>query len=143
MFLFKRHLAVMLLLVVDLFRDNSGVRNAHAESAVSFLPSKSASMFVHPFRGIGFEELNGLGERGILREMKQDVRVVRHAIDGDCSHPLVAADAGHVRPQLGLDGFGDSWEAAFCAEDKMNVVLNEGVRHGSMSPFQGSHSITF
>jgi hypothetical protein len=140
-FLIKRHLAVMLLLVADVLRDNSGIRNAYTESAIAFLPGKSAAVLIHPLGGVRLEELDGLGQRHILRQMKQYMSVVRHAVDGNRSHSLIAADTRHVRPQLRLDGFGDGWPAVLCTEDEMDVVFDERVGHELMSPFQGLHSI--
>ena len=75
MFLCKRHLAMMLLLGADVLRDNCGIRNAYAESAITFLPGELAAVLVHPLGGVRLEELDGLGQRNILRQMKQDMRI--------------------------------------------------------------------
>jgi hypothetical protein len=141
-FLFERHLAVMLLLIADIARHRCSVRDAHAECAISFLPGEPASVFVHPFGRVGFKKLNGLGQRNGWRQVKQKMRVVRHAIDSDWSHLLVAADASQIRPEFRLGIFGYGRLTIFCAEHKMEMILNERVRHELCQPFQGFDCIS-
>src|SRR5438309_11425941 len=69
--LLKRHLVMMLLLIADIFPHGCRIRDTHAESAISILPGEAASMFVHPFGRIGFEKLNGLGQRNGWRQVKR------------------------------------------------------------------------
>src|SRR6476661_5422730 len=87
----------MLLLVADIFRHGWSIRDAHAESAISILPGEAASVFVHPFGRVGFNKLNSLGQRNGWRQVKKNMRVVRHAVDRNWSHFLVATDATHSR----------------------------------------------
>ena len=127
---------MMQLLVADIFRHGCGVRNAYAKSAISLLPGEAASMFVHPFGRVGFEKLNGLGQRNRWRQMKKNMRVVRHAVDGDWSHFLVAADACQLRPEFRLGILGDGGLTIFCAENEMNMIFDERVRHVLCRPFR-------
>ena len=105
--LLERHLAMMLFLITDIFCHDGGIRNTHAECAISILPRKAASMFVHPFRRIRFEKPNGIGQRNGWRQVKKKMRVVRHPVDGDCGHLLIAADASQIGPEFRLDIFGN------------------------------------
>src|SRR5215831_20281898 len=109
----------MLLLVADIFRHGCRIRDAHAESAISILPGEAASVVVHPFGRVGLYKLNGLSQRNCWRQVKKNMRVVRHAIDRNRGHSLIAADAGHVRPEFRLDVFGYGWLTIFCAERQM------------------------
>src|SRR6478609_9006216 len=62
--------------------------------------------------------------------MKQNMRVVGHAIDSNRGHFLIAADAGQIRPELRLHIFGYGGLTIFGAEDEMDVIFDERVRHG-------------
>jgi hypothetical protein len=129
-FLFERHFAVMLFLIANIFHYGRSIRNAYAEGAVSLLPSEAASVFVHPFGRVCFEELDGLCKRHDRRQMKKHMSVVCHAIDRNCGHALITADAGHVRPKFRLDIVGYRGLTIFGAEDEMDMILDECMRHG-------------
>jgi hypothetical protein len=137
--LLERHLAMMLFLIADIFRHDCSIRNTHTERAKSFLPGEAASVFVHPFGRVRFEKLNGLGQRNGWRQVKKNMRVIRHAVDGDRGHFLIAADACQVGPEFRLDIFGYGGLTIFCAEYEMNMIFDERMRHG-MPPFQGFDS---
>src|SRR6478752_954721 len=62
--------------------------------------------------------------------MKQNMRVVGHAIDSNRGHFLIAADAGQIRPELRLHIFGYGGLTIFGAENEMDVIFDERVRHG-------------
>jgi hypothetical protein len=69
--------------------------------------------------------LNGLGQRNGWRQVKKNMRLVRHAVDGDRSNFLIAANACQIRPEFRLDIFGDRGLTIFCAEDEMNMIFDE------------------
>jgi hypothetical protein len=85
--------------------------------------------------------LNGLGQRNGWRQVKQKMRVVRHAIDSYWSDFLVAADASQIRPEFRLGIFGYGGLTIFCTEHEMEMIFNERVRHELCKPFQGFDSI--
>src|SRR3954452_22292574 len=64
------------------------------------------------------------------------MRVVRHAVDRNRGHFLVAADACQIRPEFRLDILGDGGLTILCAEDEMDVIFDERVRHGLCRPFR-------
>lgn len=135
-FLLERHLVVVLLLVADISRHRRSVRDADAECAISFLPGEPASVFVHPFGRVRFKKLNGLGQRNGWRQVKQKMRVVRHAVDSNWSHSLVVADASQIRPEFRLNILGNGGLTIFCTEHKMEMIFNERVRHELCRPFR-------
>ena len=47
-FFFKRHLAVMFLLGMDVLHYSRKVRFAHAKGSIAVLPCESLLMFIHP-----------------------------------------------------------------------------------------------
>ena len=61
--------------------------------------------------------------------MDQYVNMIFHAIDCDGLDSLVAADAGHVRPETRLNFFCDHPAAVFGAEDYVGVNSGECVGH--------------
>ena len=61
--------------------------------------------------------------------MEQKMSVVLYTTNRDRYHILVAADAHNIGPQLGLEIDRDDLEPALCAEDRMNVILCEGMGH--------------
>jgi len=64
------------------------------------------------------------------------MRVVRHAIDSNWRHFLVAADATQIGPEFGLDIFRDGGLTIFCTKHKMDVIFDERVRHELCRPFR-------
>ncbi len=64
-------------------------------------------MFVHPFRRIRFEKPNGIGQRNGGWQVEKKMRMVRHPVDSDRYHFLIAANACQIRPEFRLDIFGD------------------------------------
>jgi hypothetical protein len=57
------------------------------------------------------------------------MRVVGHAIDSNRGHFLIAADACQIRPEFGLDILGYGGLTIFGAEDEVDVIFDERVRH--------------
>jgi hypothetical protein len=115
---------------------DDGVADRGYISPRSQYSGEAASMLVHPFGRVRFEKLNGLGQRNSWRKVKKNMRVVRHAVDSNRGHFLVAADASQIGPEFRLDIFGDGRLTVFCAEDKMDMIPDERVRHGLCRPFR-------
>src|SRR5208282_3574739 len=57
--------------------------------------------------------------------------VVGGAADGLRENRVIFANAGDVGPENWLKFFGDGFAAVFSAEDNVDGVLREGVRHGA------------
>jgi hypothetical protein len=66
------------------------------------------------------------------------MNVIRYAAYSNGNHLLISANAGQIGPHLRLHGFGDSSAAVLGAEDNVNMVLAETVRH--VPPLRGSSS---
>ena len=68
----------MPFLILNVFLHRGHIGCAHAEGGIAFLPRKSLA---HPFGGIGFENIDRLGERQRGRQLKENVDVVFHSPD--------------------------------------------------------------
>ena|ERR1700749_1990471 len=93
-------------------------------------------MLIHPFGRVCFEKLDGLSQCDGRWEMKQDMRVLGHTIDGNSRHCVVATNASQIRPELRPNIFSNDWLAIIRSENKMDVIFNEGVRQGLCRPFR-------
>src|SRR5260370_21114239 len=48
-FIFKAQIAMLKLLIANVILHGGAMGHAHPERAISFLPGKTSSLFVHPF----------------------------------------------------------------------------------------------
>ena len=90
---------MMFFLVLDIANDLADLRVPVRERAVAFLPTEPSwapSLTVDEIRRVGFDFLHQVGDRHAGPEPEENMRVVRHAMNGEEFLPLVLDDAGDV-----------------------------------------------
>src|SRR5690348_14680801 len=81
-FFLKRNMAVVYLLLSNVFHHRSCIRLADAEGAVAGLPGETLAtgFLAGPPRGIGFDDAHRFRDGHAGRQPKQHVNVVRHGV---------------------------------------------------------------
>jgi len=124
------HFRVMFFLARNVPNDARQLRPADAAREIPFLPFKpGAQMFIHPSRGIGFQDLHGLRDAQGCSEIDEGVDMIVDPADGDRVHAMVLRDSGEVGPQFRLKTFVDRFVPVFRAEDDVDVVADVRVGH--------------
>ena len=83
---------MMLFLISDVSYVLLNQRRAHAESAISSLPSESPllrNIVVNPLGRSPFNQLHGLGYRNRRRQRHQDVNMVRNTANTQALHTIL------------------------------------------------------
>ena len=133
-FLLKRNLAVMFLLIGDVFFHLSQTGMAHAERTVTDLPCKCFliwKFFMYPARRIGFQFAHQIRQRVFGRERGENVEVVRRAIDDDRLAVVGADDAAEIGKEARFQIRVEHWSPVFRAENNVRQQMGERVRHKS------------
>src|SRR5579859_4379874 len=115
----------MTRLIANISGDHWRVRDAYAECTVTFLPGEVEGLGLHPTGRISFDEVYGMRKHHCGRQMKKNMGMVVHTVDGDGSHLLVAADAGDVGPELRLNFLRNEFAAVLGSENQVNVDFHE------------------
>jgi hypothetical protein len=133
-FVLEASAAMMLLLSTDVRNDGRQIGTTHAECAISALPRKSISAFIHPPRGVGFQFGNSVRGFHIRRDPQEHVDVIVGAADRVMVDAKIVCNPGEVIPHsLRLS---DEWLTVFCAEYDVKIVATKALCH--VSPLQGS-----
>src|ERR1044071_2405855 len=68
--------------------------------------------------------------------MKQNMCVICHSVNSNRIHPLIAADAGHIRLQLRLDPFGYRFRSTLMLKTKWMWFLRKAWDIDLCRPFR-------
>jgi hypothetical protein len=124
-FFFETHFAMMYLLILDVTNDSRNVGDANAKSAVTFLPREINALLTHPFRRIGLNQVDSLGQVYARGQINKNMSVISHATDDHRENVMVAAYSGHVGPNSGQHWFRNEFAALFRAKDDVEMVLGK------------------
>ncbi len=127
-FLFECLLAMVLLLVGDVFPHLPNVGLGNGEGTVTGLPcefSRPAFLFLNPFGRRFFNIFHGLTDRNGSGEIEEKMYVVIDRVDDDRMAAEIPEDGRHVGMQGVADRVGDKGFAVLCAENQMNMETSE------------------
>ncbi len=138
-FLLKRFLAVVFLLVGDVIANGFDVGLGNGESPVARLPcemGKLISLRFNPSRRMLFDILHGLADGDGPGKVEEDVNVVFDGIDEHRRTTKILEHRRHVGMQRISDGIMENSFAVLRAENEVDVKAGEGLGHGVKRPFR-------
>lgn len=116
-FILEGHLAVALLLVLDVADEFRALRFTDREDAVAALPVETAecgALCLQPLGRAGFEFFDELGNGDLAGEVTEDVDVVFDAVNGEAGAVEGFEDRDEVGVQFLADTFVfEEWLAIF------------------------------
>lgn len=142
-FLFKRHLPMMLLLLINVPNHIFGIGWADAERRITRLPPESPFFRKGVMHPLGRQRLpfsNRLCRRGVAIQGDQAVKMVFRASDSHGEAELRPGDSGHIIVQPSSPLRPNVRRSFFGAENDVDEKIRVGVAHAHsfQSPRWGS-----
>ena len=123
-FRLKGHLAIVLLLALDLLNGLVQEGHTNTEGPIFHLPTEELLLrecLMHPFGGATFNELQSFGNGKSRGQRQQDVNMVWHAADFNGLHSILPGDAAQKWPEPLAQSRRDEGPAFFGAKDAVVV----------------------
>ena len=130
-FLLKRHLPVMLPLILDITLYCRNQRFAIGESPISTLPTETAmkEIVVYPLRRLDFQRLHKVSHRFTRMHANENMNMVGSAVDSMYEVLAVLACADDIAVEIVLPSFIDESLAMADGKNEVHVDLGVGVGH--------------
>jgi hypothetical protein len=133
---------VVLRLIGDIFSNFIHAGLANGKTPITVLPTKfreALSLGLDPLGSRAFDFHDDPSKRMVFVQHKQNVNVIAPGVDCIYVGIEVLQDRRRIEAQGAANGFGQDPFAVLGAEDKMNEVFSERLRHRSiLAPLQGA-----
>lgn len=131
-FLLEGNLPMVFFLVGDVFLHLNQIGMAHAERAIADLPCErllARKILVNPAGRIRLQRAHQIGQRMFRRQRRQNVDVIRRAVDDERLAVMRADDAAEIGKETGFQIRVEQWPPVFRAENNVRQEMGESVRH--------------